>query len=90
MKKLYEVVILKRDERSGDEWQEMLTYDKEEAIKRAIHESGRCYKPYYVELREYNAPDDFDYEVYLDVLNGDHSMDDMGDEVFACYDTIEF
>lgn len=90
MKKLYEVVILKRDKRSGDEWQEMLTYDKEEAIKRAIHESVYCDKPYYVELRAYNAPDDFDYEVYLDVLNGDHSMDDIGDEVFACYDTIEF
>ena len=87
MKKLYEVVILKRDKRSGNEWQELLTYDKEEAIKRAIHESGRCDKYYYVELREYNAPDNFDLALYDD---GDHSMDDIGDEVFACYDVIEF
>lgn len=90
MKKLYEVVTLKRDERCGDEWQELLTYDKEEAIKRAIHESGYAGKDFYVELREYNAPDNFDYEIYLDVSNGDHSMDDIGDKVFACYNTIEF
>lgn len=90
MKKLYEVVILKRDGRSGDEWRQILTDNKEEAIKRAIHESGYVGKDFYVELREYNAPDDFDYEVYLNILNGDHSMDDIGDEVFACYDTIEF
>lgn len=90
MKKLYEVVILKRDAKSDDEWSQVLTDNKEEAIKRAIHESGYCTKPYYVELRVYNAPDDFDYEAYLDIFNGDHSMDDIGDEVFACYDTIEF
>lgn len=87
MKKLYEVVILSRDVRSGDEWQEMLTYDKEEAIKRAIHESGYCGKPYYVELREYNAPDNFDLALYN---AGDKAMNDIAWAVFACYDTIEF
>lgn len=64
MKKMYEVTIVERG--CDDEWPELYTYDKEEALKHAEHQNLYRDEKYHCECRELEMPDDFDLEAFKD------------------------
>lgn len=93
MKKLYEVV--RTSNKCDDEWEELLTYNINKAIDRAIDEreyderenrAARRYNPknpqvYTTEIRELIVPDEFDLELFLNGETGDDEHSKMVDMI---------
>ena len=76
---------------SGDnEWEELRTHDKKEAIEYARNEKDRCKDSRYrVELRSNEIPNDVNYKTFDDYDSDDYNEEAANDFHFG-YDPIYF
>lgn len=84
--KLYTVYSVSGD----DEWEELRTLDKKEAIEYARNEKDRCKDSRYrVELRSNEIPNDVNYKSFDDYDSDDYNEEAANDFHFG-YDPIYF
>lgn len=84
--KLYIVYSVSGD----DEWEELRTLDKKEAIEYARNEKDRCKDSRYrVELRSNEIPNDVNYKTFDDYDSDDYNEEAANDFHFG-YDPIYF
>lgn len=84
--KLYTVYSVSGD----DEWEELRTLDKKEAIEYARNEKDRCKDSRYrVELRSNEIPNDVNYKSFDDYDSDDYNEEASNDFHFG-YDPIYF
>ena len=84
--KLYTVYSVSGD----DEWEELRTLDKKEAIEYARNEKDRCKDSRYrVELRSNEIPNDVNYKKFDDYDSDDYNEEAANDFHFG-YDPIYF
>lgn len=84
--KLYTVYSVSGD----DEWEELRTLDKKEAIEYARNEKDRCKDSRYrVELRSNEIPNDVNYKTFDDYDSDDYNEEAANDFHFG-YDPIYF
>ena len=84
--KLYTVYSVSGD----DEWEELRTLDKKEAIEYARNEKDRCKDSHYrVELRSNEIPNDVNYKTFDDYDSDDYNEEAANDFHFG-YDPICF
>ena len=84
--KLYTVYSVSGD----DEWEELRTLDKKEAIEYARNEKDRCKDSRYrVELRSNEIPNDVNYKTFDDYDSDDYNEEATNDFHFG-YDPIYF
>lgn len=84
--KLYTVYSVSGD----DEWEELRTLDKKEAIEYARNEKDRCKDSRYrVELRSNEIPNDINYKSFDDYDSDDYNEEASNDFHFG-YDPIYF
>ena len=75
---------------TSDEWEELRTLDKKEAIEYARNEKDRCKDSHYrVELRSNEIPNDVNYKTF-DNYDSDDYNEEAANDFHFCYDPIYF